>query len=133
MVVEAAAEVPVAEAYRTRIHEPLGLASTFLDCYEDAVTDVVRGYTGAPDALTDVTELHELVGWAAGGMVSTAPDLVAFARGLFGGSLFEDPESLAAMVPEEGSPYGLGIANQGDNVGHAGGIAGIPLDAHLRA
>ena len=117
--------MPLAEAYRARIYEPLGMASTFLDCYEEPKTDIVQGYTGTADALTDVTELHESVGWSAGGLVSTAPDLIAFARGLFGGALFDDPQSLVAMMPAPGSPYGLGIANQGGNVGHAGYIAGF--------
>lgn len=125
MVIEVAAEMPLAEAYRSRIYEPLGMASTFLDCYEEPKIDIVHGYTGTADALTDVTELHESVGWSAGGLVSTAPDLIAFARGLFGGALFDDPETLAAMMPAPGSPYGLGIANQGGNVGHAGYIAGF--------
>ncbi len=125
MVIEAAAEMPLAEAYRSRIYEPLGMVSTFLDCYEEPKIDIVHGYTGTADALTDVTELHESVGWSAGGLVSTAPDLIAFARGLFGGALFDDPESLDAMLPAPGSPYGLGIANQGGNIGHAGYIAGF--------
>lgn len=125
MVIEAAAELPLAEAYRARIHEPLGMASTFLDCYEEPTIDIVHGYTGTADALTDVTELHESVGWSAGGLVSTAPDLITFARGVFGGALFDDPETLVAMMPAPGSPYGLGIANQGGNVGHAGYIAGF--------
>ncbi len=125
MVIEAAAEMPLAEAYRSHIYQPLGMASTFLDCYEESEIDIVHGYTGTPDALTDVTELHESVGWSAGGLVSTAPDLIAFARGLFDGALFDDPETLVAMMPAPGSPYGLGIANQGGNVGHAGYIAGF--------
>jgi D-alanyl-D-alanine carboxypeptidase len=126
MVVEAAAEMPLAEAYRTRIFEPLGMASTFLDCYEDPLIEVIHGYTGFGDAITDVTELHESVGWSAGGLVSTAPDLIAFARGLFGGALFDDPESLVAMTtPAPGSSYGLGIALQEETMGHAGGIAGF--------
>ena len=126
MVIEAAAEMPLAEAYRTRIYEPLGMTSTFLDCYEEPVIDVVHGYTSSGGALTDVTELHESVGWSAGGLVSTAADLVAFARGLFGGALFDDPETLAAMTtPALGSSYGLGAMLQGDYVGHAGYIAGF--------
>lgn len=125
MVIEEATAVPIAEAYRSRIYEPLGMASTFLDCYEDPVVDVVQGYTGFGDGLISVTELHESVGWSAGGMVSTAPDLIAFVRGLFGGALFDDPESLVAMTPASDSPYGLGIANQGEYIGHAGGIAGF--------
>lgn len=126
MVIEAATAMPLAEAYRTHIYQPLGMDSTFLDCYEDPLGEVVHGYTGAGDDLSDVTELHESVGWSAGGLVSTASDLVAFARGLFGGALFDDPESLAAMTtPAPGSSYGLGVALQGDAMGHAGWIAGF--------
>lgn len=126
MVIEEASNLPVAEAYRTHIYEPLGMTSTFLDCYEDPVIEVVHGYTGFGEDMTDVTELHESVGWSAGGLVSTAPDLIAFARGLFGGALFENPESLDAMTtPAPGSSYGLGISLQGEYMGHAGGIAGF--------
>jgi D-alanyl-D-alanine carboxypeptidase len=126
MVIEAAAEMPLAEAYGTRIYEPLGMTSTFLDCYEEPVIDVVHGYTGFGDAMTDLTELHESVGWSAGGLVSTASDLVTFARGLFGGALFDDPESLVAMTTAApGSSYGLGISLQGEYMGHAGYIAGF--------
>lgn len=126
MVIEAAAEMSLAEAYRTHIYEPLGMTSTFLDCYEAPLIDVVHGYTGLGDAMSDVTELHESIGWSAGGLVSTAPDLIAFARGLFGGALFDDPESLTAMTtPAPGSSYGLGVMLQGNYMGHAGGIAGF--------
>ncbi len=125
MVIEAAAEMPLAEAYRTRIYEPLGMTSTFLDCYEEPLIDVVHGYTESGGVMADVTELHESVGWSAGGLVSTGPDLIAFARGLFGGALFDDPESLAAMTTvAPGSSYGLGVMLQRDYMGHAGGIAG---------
>ncbi|MFZ0544392.1 MAG: serine hydrolase domain-containing protein [Candidatus Promineifilaceae bacterium] len=126
MVIETAAEMPLAEAYRTHIYEPLGMTSTFLDCYEDPLIDVVHGYTGAGDDMSDVTELHESVGWSAGGLVSTASDMIAFARGLFGGALFDDPASLVAMTtPAPGSSYGLGVMLQGDYMGHAGYIAGF--------
>lgn len=126
MVIEAAAAMPLTEAYRTHIYEPLGMTSTFLDCYEDPVMDVVHGYTGFGDTMADITELHESVAWSAGGLVSTAPDLITFARGLFGGVLFDDPESLVAMTtPSPGSSYGLGIVIQAEYMGHTGGIAGF--------
>ena len=126
MIIEAATEMPLAEAYRTNIYEPLGMTSTFLDCYEAPVVDVVHGYTVSGDAMTDVTELHESVGWSAGGLVSTAPDLVAFARGLFSGELFDNPETVAAMTtPAPDSAYGLGIMLQEGYMGHAGYIAGF--------
>lgn len=126
MVIEAATEMPLAAAYRGYIYEPLGMTSTFLDCYEDALMEVVHGYSSFGDTPTDVTALHESVGWAAGGMVSTAPDLIAFARGLFSGALLDDPESLVAMTtPAPNSSYGLGIMVEGEYWGHAGGIAGF--------
>jgi D-alanyl-D-alanine carboxypeptidase len=90
------------------------------------VIDVVHGYTVFGDTMTDLTELHESVGWSAGGIVSTASDMIAFARGLFGGALFDNPESLVAMTtPTPGSSYGLGIMLQDAYMGHAGGIAGF--------
>ncbi len=126
MIIEKAAEIPLAEAYRTHIYEPLGMTSTFLDCYEEPVIDVVHGYSGVGGEMADVTELHESVGWSAGGLVSTASDLTTFARGLFGGALFDDPESLTAMTTAApGSTYGLGVMLQGEYMGHAGYIAGF--------
>lgn len=126
MIIEEAMDMPLAEAYRTNIYKPLGMESTFMDCYEDAVVDVVHGYTGFGDTMSDVTELHESIGWSAGGMVSTAPDLIAFARGLFGGELFDNPETLISMtMVAPNSPYGLGMFIREDYLGHPGGIAGF--------
>lgn len=126
MIIEVAMDMPLVEAYRTNIYEPLGMESTFMDCYEDAVIDIVHGYSGVGETMADVTDLHESIGWSAGGMVSTAPDLIAFARGLFGGELFDDPETLIAMTtPAPNSPYGLGMFISEDYLGHPGGIAGF--------
>ena len=126
MIIEAASAMPLANAYQTYIYEPLGMRSTYLDCYEEARIETVHGYTGFGEGMTDVTALHESVGWSAGGLVSTAPDLVTFARGLFGGSLFSKPESLDLMTtPAPNSTNGLGIMLQEDNMRHAGGIAGF--------
>jgi D-alanyl-D-alanine carboxypeptidase len=88
--------------------------------------DTVRGYSGFGENMNDVTELHESIGWSAGGMVSTAPDLLRFARGLFGGELFDDPATLEAMAtPARSTIYGLGVFINGGYVGHNGGIAGF--------
>lgn len=126
MVIEKATAKSLADAYRTYIYEPLEMTSTYLDCYEEPVIGVVHGYMGFGDTMTDVTELHESIGWSAGGLVSTASDLVTFARGLFGGELFDKPESLEAMMTAApGSSYGLGVMLQDDDVGHAGYIAGF--------
>ena len=126
MVIETATEMPLAEAYRTHIYDPLGMSSTILYCYEAPLIDVVHGYTGSGDAMSDVTELHESVGWSAGGLISTAADLTSFARGLFGGSLFDDPATLTTMTtPASASANGLGVMLQEETMGHAGYIAGF--------
>jgi len=73
-----------------------------------------------------LTQVHESVGWSAGGMVSTASDLVNFARALFAGELFDDPETLVAMTtPAPNSPYGLGLFINDDYIRHLGWIAGF--------
>lgn len=125
MVIETATDMPLAEAYRVHIYEPLGMQSTFLDCYDETVNDVVHGYTGTDEAMSDLTEFHESNGWASGGLVSTAPDLITFARGLYSGALFDNPESLEAMMTRTpNSTYGLGMALLEDYMGHTGWIAG---------
>ena len=76
--------------------------------------------------MTVVTELHESIGWSASGLVPTASDLVTFARGLFGGTLFDNPETLVEMTtPAPHSANGLGVMLQRETMGHAGGIAGF--------
>jgi CubicO group peptidase (beta-lactamase class C family) len=47
IIIEEAAAMPWAEAYQTHIYEPLGMKSTFLDCYEEPRTDAVHGYIGS--------------------------------------------------------------------------------------
>ncbi|MGB7340282.1 MAG: serine hydrolase domain-containing protein [Phototrophicaceae bacterium] len=126
MIIEEAMDMPLTEAYRTNIYEPLGMESTFMDCYEDAVIDIVHGYSDVGDTMSDVTDLHESIGWSAGSMVSTASDLVTFARALFSGELFDDSETLVTMTtPAPSSPYGLGVFISEDYIGHPGGIAGF--------
>ncbi len=126
MIIEEAMTMPLTEAYHTNIYAPLGMESTFMDCYEDAVVDIVHGYSGFGETMSDVTELHESVGWAAGGLVPTASDLVIFASSLFSGDLFDNAETLVAMTtPAPNSPYGLGLFISEDYIGHPGGIAGF--------
>ncbi|MEZ4833706.1 MAG: alpha/beta fold hydrolase [Caldilineaceae bacterium] len=75
MIIETATEMPLAEAYRTNIYEPLGMTSTFLDCYEAPLVDYVGQYE---DDLADVLAAirqdnpeHELIvlGYSMGGAV----------------------------------------------------------------
>ena len=69
------------EAYRARIIEPLGMATSYLEGFEP--------HRGSPIAHShegsfDVSVLHGSSDWAGGGLVSTTDDLARFAQGLLG-------------------------------------------------
>ena len=137
MVIEAAAGEPLADLYRARILEPLGMADTFLDCYEPATIEIVHGYSDIISGdVIDVTAVHEAAAWSGGGLVSTAPDLIKFIRGLFSGQLFSDPASLQAMTTgtEANISYGLGLMLIGAaRYGHDGRMAGFRSLLHYSA
>lgn len=86
-------ELPLAEAVRTMIAEPLGLEQTFLPATSDDASHIVPLRNGAdhvriPRAM-ESTRLD-------GGGVSTSAELLAFIRGFYGGALF-DIERVMAM------------------------------------
>ncbi len=106
-------------ALARRIFQPLGMDASFLAYAAEApagwqgeVSDFL--FAGRPifssggDASWD---------WGGGGQVSTAPDLDLFLRGLFGGRLFQRPETVADMtryiappgLPEGCTGLGLGV------------------------
>ena len=106
----------LSQLLQDRITAPLGLVDTWLAWGEDA--RVARGYGRQGAALVDVTayDRADSDGDPAGGLVSTATDLVLFGEALFSGQLIS-PASLAEMKQVSthpgGSPsdfvYGLGI------------------------
>jgi D-alanyl-D-alanine carboxypeptidase len=142
-VIEAATGQPLADVYRERIFEPLGMDATWMDCVEEPRAELARGLHPAgiddtsalsfelPDGdgqPLDVTDLGRH-GGASGGLVSTSEDVAAFARALFEGDLFEDEATLAAMLEPGPAPlYGLGVELGdelgGDLIGHGGIMAG---------
>ena len=121
MVIEAATGHTVAEEYHSRIFDPLNMAHTYLECHEPPVTGLVHGYMTDEVALLDVFEVHSSAAWTAGGLISSVPDLMVFAKALFAGQLFDDQTMLEAMidsVPE--GDYGLGLMVYVSSVGHDG-------------
>ncbi|HWO08717.1 MAG TPA: serine hydrolase domain-containing protein, partial [Polyangiaceae bacterium] len=122
---------PWHEAVRARIQEPLGMQHT--------------GYIGQPSALPMgpgygleegqfvdyTTRLDPSLGGAAGGLESTASDLMRFGRALIDGRLLDEPSwtQMRAFVPAEpydyvSHEYGLGFekytANELAVYGHLG-------------
>ncbi len=102
----------------SRIIQPLDLKNTtFLDQEGVWGGAIVPGYTKTADGYVNVLELpwypHVSTSWAAGGMVSTASDLMTFASALFDGKLLSK-ETLAVMAKPLGTDgvrdYALGGA-----------------------
>ena len=116
----------------SRLLDPLRLTETFLAGYEEIPGGFVRGgllvVEGHYQDVTDTIDPSLL--WSAGGLVSTAADLLRWSRLLFGGHAVAK-RSVAAMMTEqlEGSRYGLGLrliqGSIGTRYGHHGRINGF--------
>jgi D-alanyl-D-alanine carboxypeptidase len=144
MVARRASGAEVSAELRTRFWIPLGLNSTFLESEETSTGTLAHGWydldrDGDLDdmALVPRAAIYS-VAWTAGGMVSTAEDLVRWSDALFRGRVLKE-DSLGQMLtfhsPTPGEPYivayGLGAlvyppALMGDEraIGHGGNIPG---------
>ncbi|HEY4120170.1 MAG TPA: serine hydrolase domain-containing protein [Byssovorax sp.] len=130
MALEAATGANVASLIRGELLDPLALTSTSFGGEEPIVGDLAHCFIEGED----VTGYFDWSGfWTAGAMVSSASDLAAWARALYGGQAI-DADLLAEMttgaVPTTtpGWTYGLGVlemdaASEGAAcVGHDGAI-----------
>ncbi|WP_224484900.1 serine hydrolase domain-containing protein [Robertkochia aurantiaca] len=110
----------LAENYRNRILNPLGMHQTFFEYYEPA-TELVQShaYMGGLDVTANINTSFD---WAGGGLVSTTGELAVFIQGLFNGKLFKDQATLEMMTDDPN--YGYGISNfdiEGEEYfGHSG-------------
>jgi D-alanyl-D-alanine carboxypeptidase len=122
---------------RRRITEPLGLQSTSFAMNGDAPADLAAGWSpgtlaGDPEAPYDSIASSA---WAAGGLVSTAPELATFLTELFDGRLLDGP-SLEAMTATDDDGYGLGLlaaglGGAGVGYAHSGAIPGFSSTAGI--
>ncbi|WP_187776251.1 serine hydrolase domain-containing protein [Antrihabitans cavernicola] len=129
--------VPVSRLLQQRIAEPLGLRNTYLP---EPGERMIRGphptgYWIGPDGVdTALSDTETSAMGAAGGIVSTPDDLIAFFDALRDGTVLDAATSaqLHSAVPMGGRPgltYGLGLmhATFGCGVqfwGHAGDVPG---------
>jgi D-alanyl-D-alanine carboxypeptidase len=154
VLIERASGLPLAEAYRRSIYEPLGLGRTWLAWHEQAPAPLPTGYLGRVEGWKHSEMFGELgattvldrspVELGAGGLVAPAEEAARFLAGLLAGELLA-PASLEAMMefrpipplgvvdpkasPEEGSDgYGLGLVRMERAgftiVGHGGLFTG---------
>ena len=143
LMIEEVTGLELAEAYRERIFEPLGLTGTHLPRRGDPLDPA--GYTNLfglldekvpGDTLVDSANGLNSASWSAGGMISTARDLVTFLSAMLEGCLFS-PAALANATDwrtiepgdiVEGGEYGMGLfRNQEETytaIGHDGALPG---------
>jgi D-alanyl-D-alanine carboxypeptidase len=135
LVAEEVAGRSLAMLLREQIHEPLGLAATYLEALEEAPPIETVGHydidgDGRPNSVRFVPYTALVTsGAAAGGLSSTAHDVLEFGAGLFDGRLLAVAELEEVITPTEVSPaYGLGLSlfrREGRLfIGHAGALPG---------
>jgi len=157
LIVEKVTGRDAASEIRRRILEPLGLRNTFLESFEEvpggyvhhyhyatpafeAAAGVHRGFPEIRPQLVESTSANLSPEWTAGGMLSSADDLLRFARALCDGKLLGpamQKEMFTYHPPAEGgggrSEYMLGISRtrqayrdrEFTAVGHSGGTLGF--------
>jgi D-alanyl-D-alanine carboxypeptidase len=86
VIIETLDQRPLWQSYRARILDPLGMAGTYLEGFEDH-----RGpeISHAHEGEFDVMALHGSSDWAGGGLVSTLDELSVFATSLVGDRLLD--------------------------------------------
>lgn len=135
IIIEQLTGQPLADVFRERIFEPLGMEDTFL------WNDVPQPDFGLPSSYfqapfdIETTNWNMSQGWAAGAVISTAEDMTRFMRGLLKGQLFKDDETLSVMMDgvklNNGQfvQYGIGLAEKLLGVwGHGGQTLGFESD-----
>jgi CubicO group peptidase (beta-lactamase class C family) len=134
MVIERVAGKSYAEELQTRICAPLGLARTRYDSNRDLIRNRAQGYALDGEHLVNDQTLGMSQPGAAGGILSTAGDLVRWQMALVSGKVVK-PESFARMrtptVLPNGHDTGYGFGLRMDEwegrprVRHGGGIFGF--------
>jgi D-alanyl-D-alanine carboxypeptidase len=155
LVIEAVTGHDAAAEIRRRILQPLGLEDTFLESFEpvpggyvhhyhyatpafEAAAGVHRGFPELRPYLVESTAGNLSPEWTAGGMVSSATDLVRWARAIRDGELLGPgmrEEVFRYYPPSSGanprSQYTQGISRTADffegrsAFGHSGGTLGF--------
>jgi CubicO group peptidase (beta-lactamase class C family) len=97
-----------ADVLRERILDPLAMNDSGLDADELILPKRAQGYVLSNGSLIHARNASMTVPWAAGGMYSTAADLLRWEHGLFRGKLLSKPMLKQMTTAGQGS-YGLGV------------------------
>jgi D-alanyl-D-alanine carboxypeptidase len=133
MVIQKVTGQPLAAALKQRVFNPLGLRGTSLPAKRSLPKPFAAGYTYQTlnGRLGDATLNTPTATWAAGGIVSTVPDLLKAAR-MFGtgrpllsAATQRQREHWVGFPPNSPQQrYGIGVFDFAGWIGHNGGIPG---------
>jgi D-alanyl-D-alanine carboxypeptidase len=133
MVIQKVTGQPLAAALEQRVFAPLGLRGTSLPSHPSLPRPFASGYTyqTVNGRLGDATFNTPTATWAAGGIVSTVPDLLKAAR-MFGtgrpllsAATQRQREHWVRFPPNSPQQrYGIGVFDFAGWIGHNGGIPG---------
>jgi CubicO group peptidase (beta-lactamase class C family) len=134
VVVEGASGEEFLPFMQREVFEPLGMARTIADHYDDIVADRTAFYIVKPDGTPiNAPAVDNSDVWAGGGFLSTAIDLVRFADGVLAGTVLDSAGRallFTSMTTSDGKPtgYGLGWTVREEDgrawVGHGGSHVG---------
>jgi len=132
LVIEEAAEAPLAEALDEFIFAPVGMESTYLEDSGNLGANIVQGYAPDGDEYINITMVNDGAGMADGGIISTADDMLLFAQALINGDLISEDsmQEMMTTTPESDDEYGLGLdviegPDGGQIIGHSGSTGGF--------
>ena len=105
MVIEKVTGSLLADQYRQRIFDRLGMVNSYLEFYEPARGDnpLSHPFIGP----NDISTINTSFDWAGGGIVSTAGELATFFRALLEGRLFQQEETLDMMLQAADRGFGM--------------------------
>lgn len=126
-LLEAAGDSPWPDVLRQEVFEPAGMVNTEYDDVWRILPGRVRGYEVVDGRLKNV-RYHDHAAYTAGGLLSTARDLLRFETALSTGRLLHDTTFREMVTPGLGD-YGLGwqvIQVFGHTLrNHSGGVTGF--------
>jgi D-alanyl-D-alanine carboxypeptidase len=134
MVIERVTAMPYAEAVRTMLFEPLGLAETRYDVVAEIVPHRARGYAMEDGSIANAKPIGMRNPGAAGGLMATAADLVRWQQALMSGKVVSRSSFEQMIAPTrtadgatEDYGFGLAVSKMHDRpcISHGGGINGF--------
>jgi len=128
MVIEKASGGGYAAFLKQNLFDPLGMKDTGYDVNALVLPKRASGYTPGPNGIANAIYVDMTTPFSAGGLYSTAADLLRWERALFGGKVVS-PASFEKMTTQGKGNYGMGLFIEVDAghrvIGHGGGIPGF--------